>query len=181
MNSSKNFRLFAAAGLTAVALSACSAASDPASEAPVALKPGEYRISMSGRAQSPFVGPTQTEEDVRDKVCLSGDDDAGKVSKLARNYFSMHPGCSHSPGDRVGNGLSGKVSCPTDPERMPDGKIAIEYTAALTAESVTLEGKMKFDLPTANMSAEEQQLMQRAPELLGKTSIVVKAERIGDC
>lgn len=165
----------------AAGLSACSGASDPASEAPVALKAGKYRVEISGQAQTAFMGTQQTQANDRGSVCLSSDDDGVKVSKLARGSYSMHEGCSHSANDRVGNSVSGRVSCPTDPERMPGGEIAIEYTGTLAADMITLEGKQKMDLPTANLTEEEKQLLSRSDEVFDKVSIIVKAERIGDC
>lgn len=92
----------------------------------------------------------------------------------------MRPGCSHSPGDRVGNVVSRKLSRPTDPERMPGDEISTECTGPLAAESVTLAGKIKINLPTSNRTPEDQALMKQAPEFLEKMSIEVKAERIGD-
>jgi hypothetical protein len=168
--------------ILAVALAGCSA-SDPATEAPVELLPGQYQIRMSGGGLAAGVPTSQGPGAVDDSVCIARADDSETVSKLARQYLGMHPGCSHSANDRVGNSVSGKLSCPTDPERAPGGAVTTTYTGALTAESVTLEGKVSFDIPqmTAGMSPEEQAQIEQGMKVMESISIVVKAERTGDC
>jgi hypothetical protein len=165
-----------------IALAGCSA-SDPAAETPVELTPGQYQISMSGGGMAAGVPMSQGPGAVDDSICISRADDSETVSKLARQYMGMHSGCSHSANDRVGNSVSGKLSCPTDPERAPGGEISTTYTGVLTAESVTLEGQIKYDIPqmTAGMSPEEQAQIDQGLKAMENISIVVKAERTGDC
>ena len=116
------------------------------------------------------------------KLCLSAAlDDADKVAKLARTYFSMHEGCTHKSSDRVGNKVSGAVSCPLDQDRFSSGNWTIAYTGDLSAESIRLEGKIKIDIPTENLSAEEQELMKSAPNAFEGVTLVVDATRSADC
>lgn len=184
MSAIQNLSVAPAAILAALALAGCSAASDPASEAPVTLKPGQYRITMSGGGMAAMVPMGQGPGAVDDKVCISEGNDDAMVGKLARQYLGMHEGCSLKAKERVGNSVGGKLSCPTDPERAPGGEITTDYLGLMTAESVTLEGKVKFDLPqsmTTNLPPEEQAQLKQGAEMMENISIVVKAERTGDC
>lgn len=167
--------------IAALALTACAQASDPASEAPVELLVGQYEVAVAGQAQTAFGKSKNSSDDFPAKICLAGPDDAARIAKLARTYYSMDQGCSHSASERVGNAVGGKISCPTDPERVAGGEVGVSYTGKLTADTVNLEGKFVFDFPTESLTEEEQALMKDGADEMDRIAIVVEAKRIGDC
>lgn len=167
--------------LFAATLSACSAASDPATEAPVTLPDGEYQVAISGQATGMLGTRSTAPDDKPTKICLTASDDADKVAKLARTYYGFSGSCSHDGNERVGNQVSGEVSCAADPERAPGGSIGFAYTGQLTADAIRLEAKWRYNLDTAVMRPEEREILERGRSELEKLSLVVEAKRIGDC
>lgn len=165
----------------ALALSACSA-SDPANDAPVELKEGEYAVVYSGQADGMFGTNSRAVDGLPKKLCLSAAlDDADKVAKLARTYYKLHDGCTHEGADRVGNMVSGKMVCGLDPDRFSSGDWTIAYTGNLSNEAVRLEGKIKINIPTDNLTAEEREVMKDAPDAFDGVALVIEATRTGDC
>ncbi len=167
--------------LFAVMLSACSGASDPATEAPVALLDGQYEVSVSGQARGLLGTRSTAPDDKPTKLCLTANDDAEKIAKLARTYYGMSGNCAHDGNDRVGNQVSGEVSCAADPERAPGGSIGFVYTGQVATDAVRLEGKWRYDLANATMRPEERAILEQGQAELEKLSLVVDAKRIGDC
>lgn len=161
-------------------MAGCSPAGDPATEEPVELTPGLYQITLSGAGMAQFTqqSPSETE----DEVCVRPGDVTRFPDRMARNYFSMHPGCTASPEPREGNSFRGTVTCPLDPERAT-GKITIEYQGVVSADRVVATSQMTFDAQPVpgTMSPEERRQLAQGAALMELVGIQVTAVRAGDC
>lgn len=163
--------LLVSAAASAIALAGCSKAPAPADEAPVALQSGEYRIDFrnNGVAMNMTVAMAERAPSnevkqpggIKEKgICVSGDDDAAKIAQL------VHQGdnsgyCSLVQGERKGNAVSGKLSCPMVG--------STEYAGHLTATSLSVEGTMTVPAAVAPGGTDNSY------------PIKITAERIGDC
>lgn len=158
----------------------CSPQADPTTQEPVELTPGLYQITLSGTGLARFTqqGPDGTE----DEVCVRSGDVSRFPDRLARNYFSMHPGCGFSPEPREGNAFGGAVSCSLDPQRAT-GKVTIDYEGVISAERVLATSRMTFDarpIPGA-LTPEEERQLALGGALMESVGIQVAAVRAGDC
>lgn len=161
-------------------LAACSPAGDPATQEPVELSPGLYQITLLGAGMAQFTqqSPGKTE----DEVCVRSSDVSRFPDRMARNYFSMHPGCTASPEPREGNAFVGTVTCPLDPDRA-SGKITIEYEGVVSADRVVATSRMKVEAKPVpgTMSPKEQRQVAQGAALMEMVGIQVTAVRAGDC
>jgi len=161
-------------------VSACSPPVAPAAQEPIELTPGLYQITLSGAGLAQFT--QQRGGKTEDEVCVRAGDVSRFPDRLARNYFSLHPGCTFSPQARQGNAIGGTLSCPLDPQRAM-GKITLDYEGVISADRVETTGRMKIEarsVPGALSEEEASQLAQGAA-LMEQVGIKVVAIRSGDC
>jgi hypothetical protein len=166
-------------------LASCSG-SDPASEAPVALMAGQYKISLTGDAKgmSGLLPARKFGEEAEDSICIREGYDEGNVASLAKQYLAFGENCSHTAGERVGNAVKGTLSCPIQYAPASAGTFDTNYSGTLAAESITLEGSMDFQIPDEAIAAADpatQAELRQGVEALKDVVLTVKAERTGDC
>jgi hypothetical protein len=146
MSTSLKPLLPAALLLGALGLSACSS---PASEEPVALRNGLYTFTANGAFAT---GKPITE------ICLSGGDDQRKINKLIKGAFALYEECSHQPEARVGNAVSGKLTCEIDETA---GMNTI-YKGSVTAESLALDVTIETYAPDEKTSVDGAFIAKRS-------------------
>jgi hypothetical protein len=167
----KNKFHFVAALLAGASLLAGCAGADPASEEPVSLKGGAYRITLSGG---------MAKGDELETLCVIPGHDEGNVSQLAEKYLSFGGECSHNAKDRVGNAISGTVTCPWEGA----GSTVIEYQGAIGTEAIIMEGTVAINLPDDRSSigdAEAIAQQERVKSNMDGVVLTLKAERTGEC
>ena len=149
-------RLSRSALLCAIAILASPSCSNPESETPVALTPGMYAVQLGslGKADQ--------------QICFSGSD-ADSVDRLIRkNYAFLESGCSHKADQRVGNRVSGAISCEID----PTAGFRTTYTGTLTADSITVDAEIRNYAPALGSTDKREEVT---------TESRLTAKRIGDC
>lgn len=105
-----------------------------------------------------------------------------EADRAIRNYLVLHPGCTSRPAPRVGNALSGTITCPLDP-RMAVGTVTITYEGAVAADGVEATSRMVFDfqpVPGA-LGPDEERQVAMATKAVEQVGIKLKAERTGEC
>lgn len=169
---------------TGLALSGCTEARDPASEAPATLLPGRYKVSIGGDMQGGMPFTSKVARDEQDGFCLATGYGEEVPEMLVRQHLGMTEGCSLDAAPRQGNAFSGKLSCPTDPERAAGGSFDITYSGAVSTDRVDISGQIKLELPDsvlASMKPEEAEQMKQAQAMMDKLTISVTAEHSGAC
>lgn len=169
---------------TGLALSGCTEARDPASEEPATLLPGQYKVSIGGAMKGGMPFASKIARDEQDGFCLAAGYGEDVPEMLVRRHMGMSDGCSLDAAPRQGNAVSGKLSCPTDPERAAGGSFAVTYSGAVSADRVDIGGQIKLELPDsvlASMPPEEAEQMKQAQAMMDKLKINVTAERTGAC
>lgn len=167
------------ATIAALSVTGCSAASDPAKEEKVDMKPGSYEVSVGANGipagffeNAPGGKPT--------KICLGTsqlrDNGRGVVAKL----FDFGSSCHTDKYDRQGNAISGTIKCPTDPSKAP-GSLNIDFTGRVAAESLELDSELKMDIDLGNMPAEQRQRLEEATKTMEDINMSVSLKRVGDC
>lgn len=178
------FRLILSVSLAPVMFAGCSAERDARSEEPVELTAGQYRVTMQAGKLGFFFDQGDGPGAVDESICVLPGKTDEFPRNLARQYLAFHSHCSFDWGERQGNAISGKASCPTDAERAPGGMMSTEFQGALATDRVELDGRVKFDLPhsaIAGVPPEQAEQMARTRKLMENVTMRVKAERIGDC
>ena len=173
-----------AALATSLALSGCTEARDPASEAPATLLPGQYKVSIGGDMQGGIPFASKVARDEQDGFCLAAGYGEDVPEMLVRQHLGMTEGCSLDAAPRQGNAFSGKLSCPTDPERAAGGSFDITYNGAVSPDRVDISGQIKIELPysvLASMKPEEAEQIKQGQATMDKLTINVTAERTGAC
>jgi hypothetical protein len=165
-------------------LGGCSMGGDPASEEPVSLKEGQYKVVLTGNT-SGLGGLVPTKPADEGSVCIRAGYDEGNVATLAKQYLAFTSECAHSAKARVGNAVAGTVTCPLGPD-LPNmsGSITTEYKGLIGTESIEIAGQMKMDIPKqilANSGDASPEEMQAGIDAMEDIVISVKAERTGDC
>jgi hypothetical protein len=169
---------------TGLALTGCTEARDPASEEPATLLPGQYRVSIGGDMQGGMPFASKVARDEQDGFCLAAGYGEDVPEMLVRQHMGMTEGCSLDAAPRQGNAFSGKLSCPTDPERAAGGSFDITYSGAVSSDRVEINGQIKLELPDsvlASMAPEEAEQMKQAQAMMEKLTISVTAEHSGAC
>ena len=176
----RNIQVAVLAAALSGLIAGCSPAGDPATQEPVELMPGLYQITLSGTGLAQFTqqGPGETE----DEICVRSGGVSRFPDRMARNYFSMHPGCTAIPEPREGNAFRGTVTCPLDP-RDVTGEVTIDYEGVVSADRVVATSRTKFSaqpVPGA-LSPEEQRQLAAGSALMEMVGIQITAVRAGDC
>ena len=169
---------------TGFALPGCTEGRDPASEEPATLLPGQYKVSIGGDMKGglPFASKAAREE--QEGFCIADGYGEDVPDMLVRRYMGMSDGCSLDAAPRQGNAISGKLSCPTDPERAAGGSFNMTYSGAVSSDRIDVSGQMKLELPDsvfASMPPEQAEQMKQAQAMMDKLQISVTAERTGAC
>jgi hypothetical protein len=180
------FRTTAAALALAIglALSGCTDTRDPASEEAATLLPGQYKVSIGGDMKGGMPFASQIARDEQDGFCLAPGYGEDVPEMLVRRHLGMTDGCSLDAAPRQGNAISGKLSCPTDPERAAGGSFTTTYSGAVSSDRVDISGQIKIELPDsvlASMPPEEAEQMKQGQAMMDKLKISVRAERTGAC
>ena len=162
-----------------LALSACTPARDPASEAPVDMNPGLYVISGGAKgvpsatsANAPGGGPKE--------VCLTSGRLEGWPLPFVREYAALHPGCSSDGLKRTGNAFSGSFSCPVDPEKAT-GAAKVTYEGEVSETETELRTNVAFDMEPVNATEEEKRQLAMGKAMMSAMTLAFKATRKGDC
>lgn len=168
------------------ALTASCSSRDAASETPVTPLDGQYSLvtevagTLGGTVPVKSGGSDRRSE----SVCIAGGHGDGLITTVVSRSGMLHPGCQHSPAPRVGNAISGRHICPTDPQRAPGGRFLLDYTGTVAAEEVTAAMTLTLDLPEATLAAlpaEQRDALNEAGDMLDDVVIEVRATRTGDC
>lgn len=157
-------------------LSGCGAERDAAAEAPIEVAPGKYSIDVTaaGLAQLGGQGPGRT----NDEICVTAREARSWPRPFVRNYLFAASSCSIRKSDRIGNAISGEVSCPMDP-RAGQGRLVISYTGTLDADATDIAFNMKATVRNASPEVEAALAKTRLSE--EGVDGIAKARRIGDC
>jgi hypothetical protein len=131
--------------LSVFGLSACSG---PEGEQPVSLREGLYTFKTDGLIGK---GPAITE------ICITGSDDAAKIDTLITEVFALTEDCSHQPEARVGNAISGNLTCEIDEST----GVKTAYNGSLTAESLAIDATIQSYAPGEKTSADGRFLAKR--------------------
>lgn len=170
-------RLIVAGVILPVGLVACTQR-DPASEQPLEPEGGNYAIRLTGDGLAEML---PQDKEPADSVCVPSGEGGALADRLARNYFTLHPGCTSSKRPRQGNLIGGTVVCPLDPQRA-QGTWTIDYEGTISADRVELSGSMDMDIVAApNMSAEERRQAELGAAMFKAVGIRIVAERTGEC
>lgn len=146
-------RLVLVGTMTVLGSSSCS---NPKNEAPVALTPGLYAVQIGAFGK----------EDSR--MCFSGSD-VDNVDKLIRKYYAfLEAGCSHKADQRVGNSISGAISCEID----STAGYNTTYSGILTTDSLTVDATIVNYAPTIGASDKREEVT---------TESRLNARRVGSC
>lgn len=169
---------------TGLALSGCTETRDPASEEPATLLPGQYKVSIGGDMQGGMPFSSKIPKDEQEGFCLAAGYGEDVPEMLVRRHLGMTEGCSLDAAPRQGNAFSGKLSCPTDPERAAGGRFDITYSGAVSTDRVDISGQIKVELPDsvlASMPPAEAEQIKQGQAAMDKLTISVTAERTGAC
>ena len=148
------YRLSRFAIVCAMAAFGLSSCSNPESEAPVEVTPGMYAIKVGSFGKA------------KDQLCFSASD-ADNVDRLIKKYYAfVEGGCSHKTDERVGNKVSGAISCEID----PTAGWKTTYTGTLAADSITVDAEI---LNYANDSSGKREEVT--------TESGLTAQRVGNC
>ena len=104
----RNFKSVALLVLTTSTVAACS---DPASEQPVNLKPGLYKVTMD----TTVLGPIKVDSKIggAEAKCVASDSDLEWIYPAIENKFCPECSCSTKDKARKGNVVSARAVCPT--------------------------------------------------------------------
>jgi hypothetical protein len=133
-----------------------SACSSPESETPISLPDGRYAVIPGGV------------KEFTSRECLIGTD-AEKVTRVVRNSLSFGSECTHKPGDRVGNVISGAQVCTGG--TVGPGSANAEYKARINEEGFIIESKLTVLSAQGTMNEGAKQ--PNVP--------IFEARRLGDC
>ena len=148
------YRLSRSAIFCMIAAFGSASCSNPESEAPVELTPGMYAIKVGSLGKA------------KDQLCFSASD-VDNVDRLIKKYYAfLEEGCSHKTEPRVGNKVSGAISCEID----PTAGWKTTYTGALAAESITVDAEI---VNYANDPADKREEVTTESRLT--------AQRVGNC
>ena len=173
-----NLKLLVAGSLCA-AMAACAETSDPASETPVDLEPGNYNVTISGKGIFKNAGSGKKPG----TICVTRSDRDSFPHKLAENYYKLHPACQVSRGSREGNAISGEIKCPVDP-KMATGSSRFVYNGAVSSDNVEVEIRMKLDAKLKEGAGGEEvsdAQLKFAMKTFESMRFVIHATRIGEC
>ena len=156
------------------ALSGCG--SDPAAEAPVNVQPGLYAASLGGRAFGPFYAAAPKELDK--KVCVYPEDVETFPQMYARKYLSMEDACGGELAERVGNRITGKVTCPLDKGELT-GRLVTRFEGDVAQDSITVRAVTKLE----DLQGDPGQVasVQGTPLTEEGIDLMLKITRVGDC
>lgn len=165
-------------GLLAVSsLGLAGCANDPASQPPVELKPGLYEFSVGGA-----VGPINAMERSDRTMCVRPRHVQHFPNTLAEKAFVFHGSCQPNRSPRVGNAVSGEVTCPVDP-KMAAGHTRMSYSGVVTEDGVQITARVSVDAQyneNALRDGEKIQL-EMAMKAMEQVRPRVTARRIGIC
>jgi hypothetical protein len=160
-------------------IAGCSPTNDPATQEPVELTPGLYKIIISSAGMAKFIqqGPGET----TGEICVRPDDVAGFPDKVAQSVYP-NPYCAASPELREGNAFRGTLTCPVDP-KLATGKTTIDYEGVVFADRVVATRRMKIDSRPVpgTLSPEEQRQLAVGTALMNSFGNQITAVRTGDC
>lgn len=166
-------------------LSGCSAGRDAASEAPVALKPGKYSLSYSGKAIGLPIPQGQGPGTSPRSACVTTSMAEKWPRAILADSFGSDSECSYTNEERVGNAIKGERVCQTDQKKAPGGKFRITYAGAMTETTTELDMQMHFEFEMSDemraQNPEAAKNFERFKPMMEAVKIVAKAERIGDC
>jgi len=173
-------RRFSPAWLLA-ACAALSACSDPATEQPVSVKPGLYRLTMDrtgfGPAKVPL-GASKAEEQ-----CVAGESDLEWIYPMIQRKFCPECACSTRDKARTGNAIAARAVCPLDDDGTL-GALEYVYRGVVTEDGVSVEGKIEGGFLTA-VPADATEAEKKEAEDVREAwdSIVMsgRIERVGEC
>ena len=172
-----NFAVAAAAVLSIAALAGCGPEPDPATEAPVELKPGLYKAALYDAG--PFGTMSNSRKRARfDQICVTEGDIDDFPRKLVEGYLLPDPICDFEENPRVGNAFSGKITCSADQEKVSGGFVT-DYSGLIAVDKVTVDAKRSYNM-TAKDPRQGAQLEQ-GKALMNMVALQVGAERVGDC
>ena len=148
------YRLSRSVIFCVIAAFGSSSCSNPESEAPVELTPGMYAIKVGSFGKA------------KDQLCFSASD-VDNVDRLIRKYYAfLEEGCSLETEPRVGNKVSGAISCEID----PTAGWKTTYTGILTADSIVVDAEI---VNYANDSSDKREEVTTESRLT--------AQRVGNC
>lgn len=165
--------------LLSAALASCGGG-DPAKEPPATVKPGLYRLTLD----RPGFGPAKVAYDAKnvEEQCLAGEADLEWLYPMVERKFCPECACSTEDKTRTGNAIGARAVCPFD-DSGTLGALEYAWRGAVTAEGVTLEGKVISGLasfvPPEASEAEKQAARTKADS--EATAMSGKVERVGDC
>jgi hypothetical protein len=154
-----------AACLGLLTMAGCSG--DPASQEPVKVQSGLYAVSVSGSGFAQLAQKKKAGGKGDDRICLLGDD-LGKLRTLVRENFALEATCSPKLEPRVGNAVTGKLSCPI----IAGAGVDTSFEASLAVDAINLDGEMLWYGPAPD-GAEG-----KSEETIGFT---LTAKRVRDC
>lgn len=168
-------------GLLLCLAATVAACSDPASEQPVSLKPGLYKVTMDTTVLGPIkvdskFGGEQTK-------CVASDGDLEWVYPAIEKKFCPECSCSTKDKARKGNVVSARAVCPHDDDGM-FGDLEYIYQAVVSEDGLTLEGNVKSGLATyvaPDATEEEKADAARIAEKWESVTMAGRIERVGDC
>jgi hypothetical protein len=157
---------------SALVLGACKV-QDPATQAPVTMKPGAYETSLSGPIaglQGPGANPTH-------KICIqTASETTPKL--LITDLMVLGEYCNMPSFTRQGNALTGKSVCPMDPSRAT-GTASTEFTGTVAEDAI--DGTIAYKLDAHPIDAAQDKDLQNAALLMQSVKITFKARRLGEC
>lgn len=149
------FRLSLAVFLGFNAAFGLSSCTNPESETPVALTPGLYAVQVGSFGKA------------KDQLCFTNGDDQN-VNRLIKKYYAfLEEGCSHKTDARVGNRVSGTISCEID----TTSGFKTTYEGSLTTDSITVDATIVNYAPALGSDEREEKT----------TESRLTARRIGPC
>jgi hypothetical protein len=157
------------------------ACSDPASEQPVNLKPGLYKVTMD----TTVLGPIKVDSKFggEEAKCVASDSDLEWIYPAIENKFCPECSCSTKDKARKGNVFSARAVCPHDDDGM-FGDLEYSYQAVVSEDGLTLEGNVKSGLATyvaPDATDEEKADAARVAEKWESVTMAGRIERVGDC
>ena len=161
------------------ALAACG---DPATEQPVAVKPGLYRLNMERTA----LGPAKIAYDPRkvEEKCVAGESDLEWIYPMIQRKFCPECTCSTKDKTRTGTAIGARAVCPHDDDTDTFGALEYAYQGVVSEEGVILEGKIKSGLATYVAPDATEAEKKEAAEVAESWEAITmsgRIERVGDC